>query len=104
MPIDMHTVETVDGSTPTNRTDRVQVAFLPQVANVAGAAAGDTVTVAIGNLVLPSVYNVQVTPGSGVAASVLQSSKTNTGFSVVLTPLSSSVTVAAGAIDVMVFA
>jgi hypothetical protein len=104
MPIDMHTVETVDGSTPTNRTDRIQIAFLPQVPNAAGGAAGATVTVAIGNLVLPSAYAVHVTPGSGVVASVLQSSKTNSGFSVVLTPLSNSLTVAAGALDVMVFA
>jgi hypothetical protein len=104
MPIDFHTVETVDGSTPTNRTDRLQVAFLPQVANAAGSGEGSAVTVAIGNLVLPSVYVVHVTPGSGVVASVLQSSKTNSGFSIVLTPLSSTATVAAGAIDVMVFA
>jgi hypothetical protein len=80
------------------------VAFLPQVANLAGSAAGATVTVPISGLTLPSAYNVQVTPGSGVVASVLQNSKTNSGFSVVLTPLSSSATVAAGAIDVMVFA
>jgi hypothetical protein len=103
MPFDMHTVESVDGGTPLNRSDRLQIAFLPQVANAAGGTAGAAVTVAIGNLVLPSVYVVHVTPGSGVAASVLQSSKTNSGFSVVLTPLSSSATVAAGAIDVMVF-
>jgi hypothetical protein len=104
MPIDFHTLETVDGSTPTNRTDRLMLAFLPQVANAAGGSAGATVTVAISGLVLPSAYTVQVTPGSGVIASVLQSSKTNAGFSIVLTPLSSSATVAAGAIDVMVFA
>jgi hypothetical protein len=104
MPIDVHTVEIADGSNPTNRTDRVMLAFLPQVANAAGGSAGATVTVAIGNLVLPSAYTVQVTPGSGVIASVLQSSKTNSGFSIILTPLSSSLTVAAGAIDVMVFA
>jgi hypothetical protein len=104
MPIDMHTVEIADGSTPTNRTDRVMLAFLPQVANPAGGSAGAAVTVAIGGLVLPSVYNVQVTPGSAVIASVLQSSKTNSGFSIVLTPLSNSLTVAAGAIDVLVHA
>jgi hypothetical protein len=104
MPQDMHTVQIADGSTPTSFTDRLQVAFLPQVPNAAGGSAGATVTVAIGNLVLPSAYAVHVTPGSSVVASVLQNSKTNSGFSVVLTPLSSSATVAAGAIDVMVFA
>jgi hypothetical protein len=104
MPIDFHTIETVDGSTPTNRSDRLIVAFLPQVANAAGGSAGAAVTVAIGGLVLPSAYAVQATPGSAVIASVLQSSKTNSGFSIVLTPLSNSLTVAAGAIDVIVFA
>jgi hypothetical protein len=104
MPLDFHTVEIVDGSKPTNRTDRMMLAFLPQVANAAGGSAGAAVTVAIGGLVLPASYSVQVTPGSGVVASVLQSSKTNGGFSVVLTPLSNSLTVAAGAIDIMVYA
>jgi hypothetical protein len=103
VPFDLRVVETVDGATPTNRSDRLLLAFLPAVPNVAGGSAGATVTVAISGLVLPSVYAVQVTPGSGVIASVLQSSKTNNGFSIVLTPLSSSVTVAAGAIDIMVF-
>jgi hypothetical protein len=104
MPIDMHTIEIVDGSTPLNRTDRLQLAHLPQVANAAGGSAGATVTVVIGSLVLPSVYAVHVTPGSGVIASVLQNSKSNSGFSIVLTPLSSSATVPAGAIDISVFA
>jgi hypothetical protein len=104
MPLDFHSLELTDGSTPTTRTDRLILAFLPQVANLAGSATGATVTVPISGLSLPASYNVQVTPGSGVVASVLQSSKTFSGFSIVLTPLSSSATVAAGAIDVMVFA
>jgi hypothetical protein len=73
-------------------------------AQLARGAAGATVTVPIGGLVLPSAHVVHVTAGSGVVASVLQSSKTNSGFNVVLTPLSSGASVAAGAIDVMVFA
>jgi hypothetical protein len=104
LPLDYHTLETVDGATPLSRTDRIIIAHLPQVANVAGAAAGDTVQVPISGLTLPAAYAVHVTPGSAVIASVLQSSKTNSGFSIVLTPLSSSATVAAGAIDVTVFA
>ena len=104
MPIDFHTIETVDGSAPTNRSDRLIVAFLPGVANPAGGSPGAAVTVAITGLVLPASYSVQITPGSGVIASVLQSSKTNSGFSIVLTPLSSSATVAAGSFDAMVFA
>jgi hypothetical protein len=104
MPLDFHTTELADGSTPTARTDRIIVAHLPQVPNVAGGSAGAAVTVAISGLTLPAAYAVHVTPGSAVIASVLQSSKTNSGFSIVLTPLSSSATVAAGAIDVTVFA
>jgi hypothetical protein len=103
MPLDFHSLELTDGSTPTTRTDRLILAFLPQVANLGGAA-GAAVTVPITGLNLPASYNVQVTPGSGVVASVLQSSKTFSGFSVILTPLSGSASVAAGAIDIMVFA
>jgi hypothetical protein len=104
MPFDLHIIETVDGATPLARTDRIIVAHLPQVANAAGGSAGAAVTVPITGLTLPNVYGVHVTPGSGVIASVLQSSKTNGGFSVVLMPLSGSLTVAAGAIDVLVVA
>jgi hypothetical protein len=104
MPLDYHTVETVDGATPTNRTDRVILGFLPAVANQAGAGAGDSVQVTISGLVLPSAYNVQVTPGQACVASVTPSSKGFGGFTVTLTPLSSSQTISADSIDILVTA
>jgi hypothetical protein len=102
MPLDYHTVQIADGSTPTSFTDRIQVAFLPGVANVAGAGEGDAVTIAISGLVLPASYNVQVEPSQPAITSV--SAKTFGGFAVTLTPPTASITLAAGTIDVMVFA
>ena len=80
MPLDFHTTELADGSTPTARTDRLIIAYLPQLANAAGAGAGDAVAVAvtITGLTLPSVFNVQATPSQPAIVSV--GSKTFTGF------------------------
>jgi hypothetical protein len=102
VPLDFHTLELTDGSTPTNRSDRLVVAFLPGVANAAGAGAGDAVTVAVSGLSLPASYNVQVEPSQPAITSV--SEKTVGGFTVTLTPPTSSITLAAGSNDVMVFA
>jgi hypothetical protein len=61
MPQDMHTVEIADGSTPTERTDRLIVAFMPGLANAAGAE-GAAVTITVSGLVLPSVYGIHAMP------------------------------------------
>jgi hypothetical protein len=45
MPQDMHSLEVADGATPTARTDRRMVAFLPASANAAGAGEGDAATI-----------------------------------------------------------
>jgi hypothetical protein len=103
MPLDYHTLQIADGSTPTSFSDRLQVAFLPNVANAAGAE-GAAVTVTLSGLVLPSAYAVHVTPSQAVIVSVPANSKTFSGFSVVLTPLSSTQTIAAGSIDILVTA
>ena len=103
MPLDYHTVETVDGATPTNRTDRIIVGFLPAVANPAGAE-GAAVTVTISGLTLPATYAVHATPSQAAIASVPANSKSFGGFNLVLTPLSSSQTVAAGTTDLVIFA
>jgi hypothetical protein len=103
MPFDMHTIETVDGATPTNRSDRLLLAFLPAVPNAAGGSAGASVNVVVSGLTLPPVYVVHAQPSSAVVASVNPSSMTASGFTVVLTPLSSSATVAAGSVGIMVF-
>jgi hypothetical protein len=101
MPIDMHTVEVADGSTPTARTDRLITAFLPGLANAAGAE-GAAVTTTVSGLVLPSVYGIHAMPSQ--AAVVSFGAKTNSGFTITLTPLSSTQTIGAGTIDVAIFA
>jgi hypothetical protein len=101
MPIDFHTVETVDGSTPTNRTDRIQIAFLPGFATPA-AAEGASATVTITGLVLPSVYAVHALPSQPAVVSV--SAKTNSGFVLTLTPVSATETLAIGTVDITAFA
>jgi hypothetical protein len=91
-----------NGSSPT-------VFSVPNVANGAGSGNGDAVTVtsladfftdAYGTGQLPPVYSVQITPSQACSASV--SSKSSSGFDVVLTP-ASGVTLAAGTFDVLVF-
>ena len=103
MPLDYHTVETVDGATPTNRTDRIIVGFLPGVTNPAGTE-GQPVSVVISGLTLPAAYAVHATPSQPVIASVNPTSKGFGGFTLTLTPLSSTQTVAAGSTDVVVVA
>jgi hypothetical protein len=101
MPFDMHTVETVDGATPTNRSDRLTLAFLPGVATPA-AAEGASATVTISGLSLPSVYAVHALPSQPAVVSV--SAKTVGGFVLTLTPVSSTETLAIGFVDVVAFA
>jgi hypothetical protein len=101
MPNDFHTVETVDGSTPTNRTDRLQLAFLPNFATPS-AAEGASATVTVTGLSLPAVYAVHALPSQPAIVSV--GSKTFGGFVLTMTPPSSTATLAAGTIDIVVFA
>jgi hypothetical protein len=110
MPLDLHTVEIIDNS-QISFTDRVRVGVQNAVANVAGAAAGDTVTVAVAfGHELPASYTVLVTPSQACSWSV--TSKASTGFNVVLTPLVTvgagatavAGTIAAGTFDVLVVA
>ena len=75
---------------------------IPNVAHSAGTGAGATVTidfVATGPG-LPSSYGIWLNPSQACAIS--WSSKTTTGFTVTLTPLSSSLTIAGGTIDVLI--
>lgn len=101
MPIDCHTVEMVDGSSFA-RTDRVILATLPGVANAAGSGAGAAVTTTISGLSLPASYSVSATANQAAAVSV--TNKSYTGFSVTLTPLSSSATLSSGTFDALVVA
>ncbi len=103
MPIDVHTLEQIDGSSFL-RSDRVVVGAIPAQANAAGSGAGASVTtaVAFAPYSLPPAYSVQITPSQPALVSV--TNKTSSGFNVVLTPLSSSTTLAAGTFDVLVVA
>ncbi len=89
-----------------NQATPTTIAAEADVANPAGGSSGASVTVAItideqfGTGRLPSTYAVVVTPSQSCFASV--TNKTNTGFNVVLTPTSGSVTLAAGTFDVVV--
>jgi hypothetical protein len=81
MPFEIHTVEVADLSDIQNQ-DRI-VLYMNNA--VASGASGSTTTAAvtISGLVLPSDYNVIVTPSTPCIASV--SNKTNSGFTVTLT-------------------
>lgn len=108
MPIDIHVTELVDGSKQT-RTDRLMVGVQFNVANVSGGAVNVAVTTAVtfyaGSLPVDAngngQYGVEVTPSQACFVSV--TSKTGSGFNVVLTPLS-TVEIAAGTFDVLVYA
>jgi hypothetical protein len=100
MPIDMHTVQVTDGSSPTSFSDRLQVAYLPGVATPS-AAEGASATVTVSGLILPAVYGVQATPSQPAIVSV--SAKTFSGFTLTLTPVSSTETLSAGSVDIVVF-
>lgn len=86
---------------------------LAGIPNSAGSGAGSSVTVAVsatltdqfGNGRLPTMpisYAVMVTPSQPAFVNV--TGKTSSGFSVVLTPITSSATLASGTFDVVVLA
>lgn len=95
----VHSVEQIEGS-QFSKPDRILVGNLPNVANVAGAAAGDSVVTAVSFPYLPDNYSVSVTPSQAAFVSV--SGKTNAGFNVTLTPPASTDTIAAGTFDVTI--
>lgn len=104
MPLNMHTVEMVDGSNQQNQ-DRLVVALKTGIANAAGGAAGAAVTTAVTlSQELPTNYGVFVTVDNTVSASVAITGKTANGFNVVLTPNPATATLAAGTFDVLVVA
>jgi hypothetical protein len=95
-------------STLTNNQARPVALFAATVANAAGSGAGDAVTVTVNNIVdplgnglLPS-ENYVVNANASQPATVTVSGKTSSGFTLTVTPISGSVTLAAGTIDVVV--
>jgi len=101
MALVYHTLKALDGAAPADSASCV-IGIYTGIANAAGAAAGDAVTVSLtlqGEL--PPSYNVQVTPSQAAIVSV---AKSGNQITVTLTPLSSTASIAAGTIDVLVTA
>jgi hypothetical protein len=101
MPLQIHDIELADGSQLQNQ-DRIVLGQQWSVANAAGASAGASVTVAVAFALgsLPTNYAVICEPNQNCFSYV--TAKTNTGFNVVLTPTSGSITLAAGTFDIVV--
>ncbi|MCG5072269.1 hypothetical protein [Paraburkholderia tagetis] len=102
MNLPVHTLDVAPGSNPLAQPDRVLIALLEGVATAAGGSAGAAVVTAIAGLQLPASYAVQVTPNQDATAFV--SGKTNTGFNVTLNPRLAANTLAAGTVDIAIFA
>ncbi len=95
----VHSVDVPAGSTP-NTGDRVTIGSLQDVANLAGGAAGASVTTAVSMPGLPASYSVSIAPNQDAVAYV--TNKTSTGFDIVLNPRLATNTLAAGTFDVTV--
>ncbi len=102
MAFEQHTIERTPGSNRPALQDRCIIGVLVAVANGAGGGAGQSVTTAVAGLRLPAAYDVIVTPNQDAVAYV--TSKTLTGFSVVLNPRLAANTLAAGTFDVLIVA
>jgi len=99
MALIYHSTKALDNAQPADSAC-VVLGIYTNVANAAAAAAGDAVTVALtlqGEV--PPAYNVQATASQPAIVSVAKSGNTVT---ITLTPLSSTVTLAAGTVDVLV--
>lgn len=103
MPQPIHTIEVPEGAiNGLSQPGRLLVGVLPGLANSAGGGAGASVNVVVSGLKnLPSKYAVVVNPGQDATWYV--TSKTSTGFTVVLTPRLAANTLASGSIDVTIF-
>lgn len=102
MGLPIHTIEFAAGSDAPNKGDRVIFAKKLGVSNAAGSGAGATVTVAVTGLTLPAEYSVHVSPNQD--ATWFVTNKSTTGFTVNLNPRLAANTLAAGTIDLAIFA
>ncbi len=101
MPQMLHTIEVPEGMlTGLSQKGRVVLGVLTGLSNAAGGSAGAAVTTAVSGIKnLPANYAVFVSPNQDATAYV--SSKTSTGFNVVLTPRLAANTLAAGTFDLV---
>ena len=101
MAIVLHSLKALDGAAPADSASCV-IGIYNNVTTAAAAAAGDAVVTTLtlqGEL--PPSYGVQVTPSQACAVSV---AKAGNVVTITQTPLASTVTLAAGTIDVLVTA
>lgn len=102
MAIEIHTVEIAPGAVPTY-VDRILWGALLDQATPAGSGAGAAVTLNVTGLSnLPAHYGVVVNPQQD--ATWLVSGKSPSGFTVTLNPRLAANTLAAGAVDILIFA
>lgn len=101
MSLDIHTIAVLDGGAGMARQDRVLSMFLPGLTYGVGAAAGASVSIPVVARALPAKYMVHVSPDQDATWYV---TKTATGFTIVLSPRLAANTLAAGSVDVTVFA
>lgn len=101
MAIDIHTLTVIDSGANIARGDRVLAGFFPSLAYPAGGGAGQSVQITVPVKGLPAKYGVQVTCDQDAVAFV---TKTATGFTITLSPRLAANTLAAGAVDAVLFA
>lgn len=82
----------------------VSEVLIPNIANAAAGGAGQTVTLPIvfSQQNLPASLNYTIQAVANQACAVSYTSKATTGFSLVLTPLTSGITLASGTVDCIV--
>lgn len=102
MAYETHIIERAGGSDAPAFQDRHVIGVQCDVPNLIGGGAGQTVTTAVTFVGLPAKYSVHVTPNQD--ATVYVTTKTATGFNVVLAPRLAVSTLAAGTFDVYVVA
>lgn len=102
MAFDLHTISVKDGSDALANGDRLSVLLKKQIANAAGGSAGAAVTVALTGLKLPPKYAVFVSPDQDATWWI--SGRSQAGFTINLAPRLAANTLAAGKLDLAVFA
>lgn len=105
MGLDLHTIEVMPGSAPTQQPDRLKYWTQYAVANGAGGGAGTAVTVAVtvpALAGLPANGNYIVDVEASQDCTAFVSAKTALGFNVTLTPRLAANTLAAGTFNVQI--
>lgn len=101
MGLDIHTVDVIPGGTPPYQPDRILFAMFPNMITPVGASAGAAVSINVA-MKLPATYIVEATPNQD--ATVFVTNKTPAGFTVTLNPRLAANTLAAGTVDLTIFA